>query len=304
MTAVLAVVAFGLLWSTFLSSPLPKPAPFDGSWPKNHVPAEMKLVKLPTGVTHRSSAFAYRGGSFFDKRDFSMTALLVKHPKGDLLIDTGFGKNIAKHLALMPKPFQWATSYTRYKSAAEQLDSMGYDRKNLRAILLTHAHWDHVSGVEEFPTTPVWVTHEEKAFITSESSLSVVLRSFQSVNYEEYSFGSGPFLNFEKSYDVYGDGSVVVVPAPGHTPGSVIVFLTTPDERHYAMLGDLVWQQEGITQREERPWVQRTLGDNNPERVRDSILRVSSLIQKFDSLTIIPAHDSRGFERIGPNYGQ
>jgi N-acyl homoserine lactone hydrolase len=46
------------------------------------------------GVSHRVAAFGYRGCSLFKRRDFSMAGALVKHPKGDLLIDTGFSRHI------------------------------------------------------------------------------------------------------------------------------------------------------------------------------------------------------------------
>jgi glyoxylase-like metal-dependent hydrolase (beta-lactamase superfamily II) len=72
--------------------------------------------------------------------------------------------------------------------------------------------------------------------------------------YDMRSTGSkgGPYLGFPTSHDVYGDGSIVAVPAPGHTPGSVIIFVTLYNETRYALVGDLVWQLGGITLREER----------------------------------------------------
>jgi len=84
---VVPALAIALLMSTFRASPLPTPAPFAGPLPPASPPERMSLYQLPTGVTHRDAASAYRGGSFRDKRDFAMTALLVKHPRGDLLID-------------------------------------------------------------------------------------------------------------------------------------------------------------------------------------------------------------------------
>lgn len=290
--------AIALFTTTFRASPLPEPAPLTGPVPAASPPAEMTVYQLPTGVTHRSAGFAYRGGSFRDHRDFSMTAVLVKHPQGDLLIDTGLGRAIATQLQTMPSWFRAMTRYTRGRSAAEQLDAAGYDRASLRAILLTHAHWDHVSGVPEFPGTPVWVTAEERRFIADGGWVTAMARSFGGVRYEEYGFEGDPYLGFARSHDVYGDGAVVVVPAPGHTPGSVIVFLTVPGGKRYALLGDLVYQREGITERKERPWLIRMLGDVDANGVRDGILHVSAIAARLPDLTLVPAHDSRGFAQM------
>ena len=90
----------------------------------------------------------------------------------------------------------------------------------------------------------------------------------------------------------------VVVPAPGHTPGSVIVFLALPGGHRYALVGDLAWQREGITEREERPWLQRSLADHEPSGVRDGLLRMAAIAKRFPDLTLVPAHDQRGFAGI------
>jgi hypothetical protein len=61
------------------AAPLSPPPAFRGALPPATPPAEMRLLQLPTGMTRRSAAIAYRGGSFFDARDFAMTAVLVQH---------------------------------------------------------------------------------------------------------------------------------------------------------------------------------------------------------------------------------
>lgn len=293
-----AFVTVGVLvLSTFASSPLPVPLPFDGELPQATPPEGMSLARLSTGVTHRSAAFAHRGGSFFDARDFSMAVILARHPRGDVLIDTGFGTDVDDDFALMPYFFRAITSYTRAEAARDALARSGYDFAQLRAILLTHAHWDHASGLSDFPETPVWVTRAERAFVEEGGFLSAVARSAHAT-YEPYDFEGGPYLGFPASHDVYGDGSIVVVPAPGHTPGSVIVFIALPNGERYAFVGDLVWQLEGITEREERPFIQRTLGDDDPAEVREQILRVAALAARFPELRIVPAHDARAMGQI------
>ena len=295
IVTALALVSVTLFLSSFSASPLPPPVPFAGSLPPASPPPEMAVFQLPTGVTHRTAAFAYRGGSFRDRRDFAMNAVLVRHPRGDLLIDTGFGRDIDARIKLMPLLFRLGTSYERMRSAAEQLDAAGYDRSRLRGVLLTHAHWDHTAGLGELPGTPVWVTPEEHRFVHDGGVLTAIARSFPDVRWEEYHFEGGPYLGFPESHDVYGDGAIVVVPAPGHTPGSVIVFLALPSGKRYALVGDLVWQREGITEREERPWVQRTLADRDPEGVRRNVLRMAAIAARFPEVTLVPAHDARGY---------
>lgn len=301
--AVLLVA--GLLFlRTFSAAPLDAPAPLGGALPTASPPAGMSIVRLPTGVTHRSAAFAYRGGSFGDARDFAMTAALVRHPKGDILIDTGFGRDVDAHFAAMPIGFRAITSYDKGRSARDQLEAARYDFAKLRGVLLTHAHWDHTSGLPDFPTTPVLVTAEERTFIREGGFLTAVARDFGGDHYERYAFEGGPYLGFPRSHDLHGDGSIVVVPAPGHTPGSVIVFVTVPASNgagagaRYAFVGDLCWQGEGVTEREERPWLQRTLGDHDEGAVRESLLRMNAIVTAFPAITLVPAHDARAFAGI------
>jgi N-acyl homoserine lactone hydrolase len=292
---LLVVLLLGAFLSTFTAAPLPPPTPLTAELPPASPPAEMAVFQLPTGITYRVAAIGYRGGSFIERRDFAMAATLVRHPRGDLLIDTGFGRDIDAQYQSMPLFFRLMTPYARYQSAADQLDAAQYDRSRLRGILLTHAHWDHVSGLPDLPGVPVLVTAGELRFIRDGGWITQLARGFDGVRYEEYGFEGGPYLGFPASHDVYGDGSIVAVPAPGHTPGSVIVFLALPDGTRYALVGDLVWQLEGITQREERPWLQRRLADDDAGDVRDNILRMAAISARFPALIIVPAHDQRGF---------
>jgi glyoxylase-like metal-dependent hydrolase (beta-lactamase superfamily II) len=296
-TATVLLVLIALFLHTFSPSPLPLPKPYTGPLPSATPAKEIAVYSLPAGVNHRVAAFGYRGGSLFERRDFSMAGALVKHPKGDLLIDTGFGRHIDEQFRSLPFRVRAITFYSLRRPAADQLRDVGYDPKSLHAILLTHSHWDHVSGLPDFPGVPVWVTAQEHEFIKKSGDMDFC-RLFTGIRYEEYGFEGGPYLGFPASHDIYGDGSIVVVPAFGHTPGSVIIFVTLSNGTRYAFVGDLVWQLEGITQREERPWVTRRDADTDAEANRENLLRMIALKERLPELVIIPAHDMRGFDAL------
>jgi glyoxylase-like metal-dependent hydrolase (beta-lactamase superfamily II) len=301
ITGILALtthIALLIFLFGYSASPFPEPSPLSDALPQASPPAGMAIFALPTGVNHRTAAFAYRGGSPWEKRDSVITAVLVRHSQGDVLIDTGLGRKIESQMEQMPFLFRLGTDLVQLGTAADQLDAAGYDRKRLHYILLTHAHWDHASGVPDFPGVPILITAAERRFIDEGGWITVTARSIDRSLLRDYAFEGGTYLGFDRSQDLYGDGSIVIVPAPGHTPGSVVVFVTLPGDVRYAFVGDLVWQREGILEREERPWATSKTLNEDPVALRDSLLRMSAIVTRYPQITIVPSHDARGYSSI------
>ncbi|MFO0580447.1 MAG: hypothetical protein U1A78_41270 [Polyangia bacterium] len=80
----------------------------------------------------------------------------------------------------------------------------------------------------------------------------------------------------------------------------MIVFVALPDGRRFVFVGDLAWQLEGLTERRERPWLVRFAGDADPAAVRENLLRIAAPKARAPELTLLPAHDPRGFLSIEP----
>jgi N-acyl homoserine lactone hydrolase len=268
------------------------PPAWQGPLPTATPPPDMAVYQLPTGTYETKAAFAFTGGSFRDTRSFAATAVLVKHPQGDLLIDAGFGSEVAAHVRAQP----WfaRAPYHVAGTASEQLDASGYDRSRLRGVLITHSHWDHVSGLDQL-RVPVWTNAGELQYAAEARDGKVFRAVSEDHEIHRYEFDSTPYLGFAASFDVHGDGSVVVVLASGHTTGSVIVFVTPSADKRYAFIGDVAWQLEGVRGPAERPLLMRKLADVNPRQVRQDLLRVASLA---GLMQVVPAHDLSAYDGI------
>jgi len=267
-----------------------------GGLPPASPPPDMSIGALPTGTYETPAIFAFRGGSWNDTRHFASTAVLVHHPKGDVLIDTGFAKNIDAHLTLIP----WIqrSPHSKGVPAVDQLASGGIQPGALAAVIPTHAHWDHVSGLDDLASVPVMVNASGKRWIDTNAKGTEVINSFRGVNYKPYDFEGGPYLGFPRSHDVWGDGSVVIVPAPGHTPDSVVVFVNLPSGTRYALVGDLVWQSDGLEIPAEKPWPMRRLIGEDDDEVRKDIALIRSASKRYPQIHPVPAHDASAFREI------
>lgn len=252
----------------------------------------MSLYRLETGTYSTRAAFAVAGGSFRDVRRFAANAVLVSHPSGDLLIDAGFGPDVAEHVGMLARMER--APYQVSQTAAQQLDASGYDRSRLRGVLLTHTHWDHVSGLGELGAA-VWINREELRYAAGDSHGAVYRRVSAGLEVHDYALDGPSYLGFPASFDVHGDGSVVVALAGGHTSGSVVVFVTLPDGRRYGFIGDLTWQLDGIDRPAERPWLMRRVADVDAGLVREGLLRSVAL---KDVMQIVPAHDLAAYDSI------
>jgi glyoxylase-like metal-dependent hydrolase (beta-lactamase superfamily II) len=186
----------------------------------------------------------YLPGDWSDET-LPVNAFLVRHPDGILLFDTGQTARAARP-GYHPR---WHPFLQLARFELEPPDEVGaqLDPATVRWVVLSHLHTDHVGGVGAFPAAAVIVSRVEW---DRAQRLPGRLRGYLP---QHWPLGrpvlvdfTGPSVGpFAGSYDVAGDGRLLAVPTPGHTPGHVSL-LVRDAHGGWFLGGDIAHAADGL----------------------------------------------------------
>lgn len=260
---------------------------------------ELSVSLIETGYSMVSEGLVVSGGNWGVRRRLSYTAALVRHPEADVLIDTGLGTKAVEQFNGNNWLVRMLFGFTQKVPAVTQFERSPVAPK-IENIILTHMHWDHVSGLKDFGGATFHVYETEYQYAMDAGRPEVIKEQFdgEELAWNRFRFSDRPYENFSVSFDLFGDGSIVLVPLPGHTPGSVGVFVNSRSGGRYFFSGDLTWVLEGIFWESERPWPVRGMVDSDRVRIVDGIRKVRELMTRYPELTVLPAHDGQQQEAL------
>lgn len=295
-TAALVLVA---------SCSLPPPPPALFVTPQQ-APAPIEVCWLETGGRDTLGGFGTAGLTQASTWQVTTSALLVRHPKGDVLIDTGMSENVEHDASELVGWSRFVFNHTAGSNEpSRRLDEQLADLKAQPiGIVLSHAHADHAGGLGEVPQAPIWVAKEELdlARTNLEHGPTVIPRHARAILERGIAI---PFTNkrwaiYPQHWDVFGDGSLVIVPTKGHTPGSVSTFINLGTTRLFHV-GDLINLQESISRAVPKSLAMRTFTDDDVEATNLEVAKLVELQRVDPSLWILPAHDRQAWEAVfGP----
>jgi N-acyl homoserine lactone hydrolase len=172
--------------------------------------------------------------------ELSVACYLIAHPKGTLIWDTGAvpdsawkptGNPVAQHIVL---PDGAQRDVTLRKSLQSQLAELGYPPAGISYLALSHYHYDHTANANEFAGATWLVRQVERDAMfapnppaTTQPSTYSALRDSKTV------------IITTDDYDVFGDGTVVIKFAPGHTPGHQVLYVQLQKTGGVLLSGDL-----------------------------------------------------------------
>jgi N-acyl homoserine lactone hydrolase len=278
----------------------PSPAPANG----------LKVCRVETATGSLPAGLVVAHGKLKTDVVSTQGGLLLVHPKGSWLVDGGMAADFLAHIQEVkgiPKLLmtQSAKDWKWVAKIGDAVRAHGVDPATLTGVIPTHGHYDHLGGLLDLPDLPIWTPQAEidlgTSIVAGEAGpiLPAEARAFvpraKAIPFVDRAVGP-----WAQSWDLYGDGSVQIVPMPGHTPGSVGVLVQLSDGRRIFDVGDTVWVREGYEQREPKGWP-ATLFDSDAASNDLQIQRLWALHRADPELQILPAHDRRQWDAVFAN---
>jgi len=170
-----------------------------------------------------------------DVRDLSAPCYVVDHPKGQLLWDAGLPSELAEAEGWVVRPDGLSNTLSETLSSQMERMELGFDMGSLEYVAFSHIHWDHVGASNEV-TSGTWLVQQgDYDAAHAEGNMSVpAVQPELLVGIKER-----PTQVLTGDHDVFGDGTVQLIAADGHTPGHQVLFVDLAETGPVVLSGDL-----------------------------------------------------------------
>lgn len=167
-------------------------------------------------------------------RTFADPCFLIRHPAGDLLWDSGVPDAIADAPDGV-RPEGFPVHIMRPKKLVDELAEIGLKPADIEYLSFSHLHFDHTGNANLFTASTWIVDADERAAMFSEKARG----SDDFANYSALENAKTVQIDGDADFDVFGDGSVTIHQAPGHTPGHTVLLVKLPQSGPMLLTGDM-----------------------------------------------------------------
>ncbi len=203
-----------------------------------------RLYVLDCGQGHANDESRWTVGVNIGKPiDISDNCYLIHHSDGYFLWDTGISDAVASMPDGRLPTNNPATDihWTRAKTLESQLAAIGVKPSDIRFIGISHTHPDHIGNVELFPQVPILIQKAEYDYYFAPGKEGILKPPADA---KPTFLKDHPAKLVQEDLDVFGDGSVMIIYTPGHTPGHQSCLVHLPKTGWVLMSGDAVHLQQ------------------------------------------------------------
>jgi N-acyl homoserine lactone hydrolase len=240
-----------------------------------------------------------------------INSYVIEHRDGLVLFDTGQDRASVTD----PGYFPGGTTGFLYgrlarfeigpqETLSAGLDRLGYAVGDVKTAVISHLHQDHIGGLAELSRADIVVSQAEWDTLSSPlpELRGLMSRHIDLPGLRWHRITAEPaddpsVAPFQSWHDLLGDGSLVLLPTPGHTPGSMSLLVRRPGRPPLMMVGDVTYDAHLLE-------AGHVPGVGSRRRLRHTTTMINTMRQRYPGLVILPAHDPGAAGRLAQATGQ
>ncbi|MEO8711064.1 MAG: N-acyl homoserine lactonase family protein [Parafilimonas sp.] len=254
-------------------------------------------VKVKTKFRqNKHSGFPALLSFLFDKKFtewLPIYVMIIEHPEGIFLIDAGEiaevnTKDYFKSSGIIANWFdrsQFRFAVYRKDEINNQLQKLNLSAEKIKAIVVTHLHFDHTDGIKYFPNTKIIANKAEweKPF----GDLPKLYPSWFKPELIELNEG---YDVFDKAKYLTNSKDIILIETPGHTYHHCSVLIKA-DECTIFFAADICYTQQQLLEN-------KFPGNNASNTLAEETYNTVKLFAKNHSVVFIPSHDIEAVRRL------
>ncbi|MFT5904967.1 MAG: glyoxylase-like metal-dependent hydrolase (beta-lactamase superfamily II) [Cryomorphaceae bacterium] len=235
---------------------------------------------------------------------------LIKHDKlGWILYDTGYTDRFYDATHKFPSSLYAKITKVEIEKEDEvvaQLKRFGIQPQDIKHIIITHFHADHVGGLKDFPNATVYCSKEayhytvklNKTLSFSKGVLKDLLpddlgervKFIEDVGheFEDEIFGT--------SFDLFGDNSILTFNLPGHAAGQIGIKVRTA-KKTYFLMADACWTHLAYKQNKLPHPIVRLLFSSWKD-YKQTVDKLSQYHQQHPDVIMVPTHCNETLDQV------
>lgn len=272
---------------------------------------KVSVITTGSGLGHTEHIHGTRKPAYWwiffgkDRVRLPINVYVIEHSDGLVLFDAGVDTRVVTDPDYWPDRlvklfmnniFEWEV--TPQDNLAAQLELAGHSASDVDKVVISHMHADHVGGIHEVPQADLFVAgdawdhmlgrHPEREMVLRRD-IAVLGAKWNEIKFQPT---DDPALApFTESFDLMGDGSLVVLRTPGHMPGAVSMLVRRGNGAPLLLVGDLTYSQEMLEN-------DMTPANGDTKVLLESFAKVRGLMETMPDLVVLPAHDLQAAEKL------
>lgn len=273
---------------------------------------KVRIKLLEGGYCTHKEKMVIKGGRNETVKFPSMFALIIHPKEGVILFDTGYTKRFYKETSSFPFSIyaKMTPVYVNDEdTAVSKLKALGINPEDVKYIIISHFHADHIAALRDFPNCKYIYLKNGYDNVKNSKGFKALKQGYLKgllpddfekrsieIDTDKSDYLVSPIKPFDKTFDFFGDGSILLIPLEGHYRGHLGALVNSHDNQKYFLIADSCWLSKSFRENITPSSIASIIMDN-PKMYKETLHKIHKFHKNNSDINILPSHCSEVYDK-------